>query len=168
MAKAKTKKTAHRIAQKGKPRGKPFEPGNKYAFKKGEIANPGGRPKSISGAYKAWLEQIDDETGFTHAQLVAQAQGQRAIIAHDTTAAKELRQATEGDTLKTWQSEIIDALKNGNLTPEQVVKELGIDDARSILIAAGAAIPTSASQPTSTEPTTGTDAAGEAGAGAAQ
>lgn len=133
---------------KKKPRGKPFEQGNPYAFKKGDewTGNPGGRPKSVSGAYKAWLEQVDEATGLTHAQLVAQAQGAKAITQADTNAAKELRQATEGDTFKfsTWQNELIDALKSGNLTPEQVVKELGIDDARAILVAAGAAVPAGA------------------------
>lgn len=88
--------------KKGKPRGKgkPFEPGNLYRFPKGVSGNPGGRPKLLSEAYRAWLALIDEKTGLTHAELVAQSQGQRAIIAYDTTAAKELRQATEGDLIR--------------------------------------------------------------------
>jgi len=129
--KKKHVKPTFKTTQKKEPRGKPFEPGNRYGFKPGASGNPGGRPKLISGAYKLWLEQIDDETGLTHAQLVAQAQGQRAIIAYDTTAAKELRQATEGDTLKVFaemSDDELDKFISERITDVQGTPSGGVDD----------------------------------------
>lgn len=50
-------------------------------------------------------------------------------------------------TLNVWQDELVKAVKEGRLKPEDVVRELGLEDARSILIAAGAAIPESVAEP---------------------
>ena len=49
-------------------------------------------------------------------------------------------------TLNVWQDELVKAVKEGRLKPEDVVRELGLDDARSILIAAGAPIPASVAE----------------------
>ncbi len=83
---------------KRKPRGKAFEPGNPWRWPKGVSGNPSGRPATVSGAYKAWLElPYDKDPTMTNAQAMAVAQG---FAAHqgDVQAAKEIRQATEGDT----------------------------------------------------------------------
>lgn len=52
---------------------------------------------------------------------------------------------TERIKLESWQDEIVKLLKAGTLKPEDVIKELGADDARPILITAGQAISDSAS-----------------------
>jgi hypothetical protein len=80
---------------KPKPRGRPFQPGNPWAIKKGEVRNPGGRPKLLSHAYLDWLKSENDD-GVTNASGVALALGQKAVEG-DISAARELRQTTEGD-----------------------------------------------------------------------
>ena len=113
-------------------------------FPKGVSGNPGGRPKLLGESYRDWLAKINSE-GMTNAEAVALAMGVQAIKG-DVSAAREIRAATEGDkiTLATWQTEIIEALKVGKLTAQQVLDELGMDDARAILVAAGQTVPQSA------------------------
>ena len=81
----------------------------------------------------------------TNAELIANA-ALVAALGGDVSAMREIRAATEGEkiTLTSWQSEIVDALKKGNLTPQQVIDEIGIDDARAILVAAGTVVISSA------------------------
>jgi len=52
----------------------PWEPG-------GPSPNPGGRPKKtlLSDASREWLEQVDEKTGKTNAQLAAEAVGKKLI-----------------------------------------------------------------------------------------
>lgn len=63
--------------------------------------NPGGRAKHVSRAYIKHLETVvDKETGETNADLIAKEQIRKASSAKDdgsTAAAREIRQATEGD-----------------------------------------------------------------------
>lgn len=136
--------------RKGHPQTNPNSLANLApAWKKGDPSpNPTGRPKLLGESYKAWLEKVPE--GFdkdgkprnpdreTNATLVARAIG-LAALQGDVSAAKEIRAATEGEkiTLATWQTEIVDALERGALTAQQVIDELGMDDARAILIAAG-------------------------------
>ncbi len=104
---ATTKKTTgKRVAQNSgfrpkKPKRKApstaFKPGNPWRIPKGQTLNPGGRPKLLSNAYREWLEHTDDK-GTTNAAKVALAMGEQAA-AGDIQAAKEFRQATEGDRL---------------------------------------------------------------------
>ena len=83
--------------KKRKPRGKPLEPGNIWRWPKGVSGNPSGRPATVSGAYKAWLElPYDKDPSMTNAQALAMAQG-HAAQPGDVAAAREIRQATEGD-----------------------------------------------------------------------
>ncbi len=49
--------------------------------------------------------------------------------------------------LETWQSEIVELLKSGRISAEEVIQELGFDDARQLLIAAGTPIPARAPAP---------------------
>lgn len=86
---------AQKNAGHAKPRGKPFQSGNPWAIKKGEVRNPGGRPKLLSHAYMDWLK-AENEQGVTNASGVALALGNRAVDG-DISAARELRQTTEGD-----------------------------------------------------------------------
>lgn len=48
--------------------------------------------------------------------------------------------------MQSWQDEIVAHLKAGSLTAQDVIDEIGLDDARPLLIAAGAPIPESASE----------------------
>jgi len=109
--------------------------------------NPSGRPKLLGDSYKAMLARINetDPQKRTNAELIANA-ALVAALGGDVSAMREIRSATEGEkiTLTSWQSEIVDALKKGNLTPQQVIDEIGIDDARAILVAAGTVVISSA------------------------
>ncbi len=91
----KPKKTAE---NSGKTRRKgQFAHGNKWRWPKGVSGNPGGRPATLSGAYKAWLElPYAKDPSMTNAQAIAAAQGEWALDG-DASAAREIRQATEGD-----------------------------------------------------------------------
>ena len=109
--------------------------------------NPSGRPKLLGDSYKAMLARVNeqDPEKRTNAELIANA-ALVAALGGDVSAMREIRSATEGEkiTLTSWQSEIVDALKKGNLTPQQVIDEIGIDDARAILVAAGTVVISSA------------------------
>lgn len=88
-----------RRAKKKRVRGRPFEPGNPWRFPVGVSANAGGRKRLID-AHQESLAAMDPETGKTVAQLVSEKICELAI-AGDISAARELRQATEGDTVHT-------------------------------------------------------------------
>jgi len=62
-------------------RGPSPEVGKATQFKPGNSANPGGRPKKtlLSDASREWLEQVDEKTGKTNAQLAAEAVGKKLI-----------------------------------------------------------------------------------------
>lgn len=97
--------------KKGRVRGTTFEKGNPYAWKKGQSGNPRGKAKGngitvISKAYTAKLSQkvapeVAEALGFdpehppTWAEAMATGMITRAI-SHDTAAAKEVREVTEG------------------------------------------------------------------------
>jgi len=72
---------------------------------------------------------------------------------HDPKAASDRRVFLEmtGDykpkstvQMQSWQDEVVALLKEGQLTAQEVIDELGLDDARQLLIAAGAPVPASA------------------------
>lgn len=107
--------------KKGGP-GRPFKPGNPWAIKKGEVRNPGGRPKLVSGAYREWLE-FEDDKGVTNAAKVAFAMGVKAVEG-DTSAAREIRQTTEGDKL---------TFDITRLTDEQLARVASGEDIRAVL-----------------------------------
>jgi hypothetical protein len=125
--------SAENSAKKRK-RGKPFPKGNPWRFQPGQSGNPGGRPKALRDAYTEWLK-LANKSGVTNAMFIASSLGSRAVIG-DTNAAREIRMATEGTTINTWQGEIVGLLKDGKVTPQEVVEELG-DDATELLVAAG-------------------------------
>lgn len=121
---------------------------NLKPFKPGQSGNPGGRPKLLGESYKAWLEKYNESVQMTNAEAVASAMGLQALRG-DVGAAREIRAATEGDKVvfeDAWKREVIELLKAGRISPQDVIEALGIDDARSILIAAGAAVPAGASE----------------------
>lgn len=153
-----------------KPRGKPFEKGNKIgnhfksrAENNGELdprINPGGRPRIVGDAYKSVLQSTypikfmtDDErervieyTGnelqdITYAEQIALSVSTAAALG-DVQAAREIRQTTEGDklALQTWQIEIVDMLRRREVTPQQVIDQFGFEDAEPILVAAGVVV----------------------------
>src|SRR2546423_1520209 len=65
-------------------------------YQKGKSGNPGGRPgNSIRDATHEWLKQIDAKTGKTNAELVAQAQGKKALKG-DIAAYNAFADRTEG------------------------------------------------------------------------
>lgn len=87
-----------------------FVHGNKWRWPKGVSGNPGGRPATLSGAYKAWLElPYAKDPSMTNAQAIAAAQGEWALDG-DATAAREIRQATEGDTTTNTSTITIDSV----------------------------------------------------------
>jgi len=80
---------------------------NLRPFQKGRSGNPGGRPKGfISDATRDWLRIIDSKTGKTNAELVALAQGKKALEG-ETNAYCALRDTTEGRPTQTQHHEIV-------------------------------------------------------------
>lgn len=69
-----------------------------YQFKPGQSGNPGGRPKLLSGAYRAMLAEVNprDSEGRTNAEIIAVAARVEALKG-DVSAMREIRSATEGD-----------------------------------------------------------------------
>lgn len=103
-------KTMPRPKRKAAPRGLPFQPGNPWRFPLGQSGNPGGRPRMLSETYTEWLNLTDEKTGLTNAHLVAASQGEQAILG-ETKAAREIRQATEGDLTRIVGMSDADLLK---------------------------------------------------------
>lgn len=137
----------------------PNPPPIEHQFKPGQSGNPTGRPKLLGEAYKAKLARAvpGDEEGRTYAEVMADAIALE-VIKGDVAAAREIRSATEGDRVvfeDAWKSEIVEHLKAGHISPQDVIEAIGLDDARSLIIAAGAVIPAIASEP---KDATGTDA----------
>jgi len=122
-----------------------------HEWPKGVSGNPGGKPKRLSNAYAEWFELVnpDDPLHRTNVELVADAVGRAAREFGDVAAAREMRQATEGDrlALTSWQSEIVDALKQQLLTAAEVVTQLGLEQATPLLLAAGLPQPTALATP---------------------
>lgn len=96
---------------KKKPRGRPFQKGNKWTVKPGEVRNPKGGPKGsklISKAYNVLLSskvpaKIAKEHGLTNvtwAELIAMGMA-KAAAGGETPAAKEIREVTEGKLAET-------------------------------------------------------------------
>jgi hypothetical protein len=80
---------------------------NLRPWKKGQSGNPGGRPKElISDASREWLTRINQKTGKTNAELVAEAQGKKALKGN-TPAYNALADRTEGKPAQMQQHEII-------------------------------------------------------------
>jgi len=115
-----------------------FKPGNVWRWPKGTSGNPGGRPKGLSDAYRQWLElPAQENPDLTNAQAIAAMQVYRAKYG-DVTAAKEIRQATEGDRLTTWKDEVIALLRSGAISVTDVLEEFP-DDGQQLVVAAGLA-----------------------------
>lgn len=146
-AAVKVKLSAQNSAKlKGKPRGKPFEPDNPYKFKsKAELGgvldpkiNAGGRPKLLGESYRAMLAQVDekDPQQRTNAERIAETLGKKARNG-DVSAAREIRSATEGEKIRTWRDDVIDLLRAGAVSPEDVIAEIGNDLASELIVASG-------------------------------
>lgn len=116
-------------------KGKPFEPGNPWRFIPGKSGNAGGRPKLLSDAYREWLA-AEDKHGITNAAHITLAVGDKAL-GGDAQAVREIRQATEGERIRAWQDDVIDLLRAGKVSVEDVVRELGDEQAAPIVAAAG-------------------------------
>jgi Family of unknown function (DUF5681) len=90
-----------------KSSGKPGRVENLKPWKIGQSGNPGGRPKGlVSDATREWLKLIDRKTGKTNAELIAQAQGKRALKG-ETNAYCAMRDTSEGRPAQTQQHEIV-------------------------------------------------------------
>lgn len=119
--------------------------------------NARGRPKAIGASYTAvleslypmhlltpeQLERVQQYTGnveavITYAEAIALSVVTIATLG-DVSAAREIRTATEGNKIifATWQTDIIDALKQKMLSADEVIDRLGFEQAQPILIAAG-------------------------------
>lgn len=102
MAKSKAKRPrkSQLTAKKDDQRGKnPNSLANLEAhkFAPGQSGNPSGRPKLLGESYREWLAKLNTN-GMTNAEAVALAMGIEAMKG-DVSAAREIRAATEGDTL---------------------------------------------------------------------
>lgn len=100
MAKQSKKKTKKSTPQNrgrtgGKRRG--GTPPVEHQFKPGQSGNPGGRPKSklITRAYQEILERVDEKSGKTFAEIIAEVV---VLAAKDKNlpAVKEITDRTEG------------------------------------------------------------------------
>jgi len=81
--------------------------GKATRFQPGQSGNPTGRPKNLlSDASRDWLKRIDEKTGKTNAELVAEAQGKVALEG-DTSSYCAIRDTTEGRPAQTQQHEIV-------------------------------------------------------------
>jgi len=145
--KTKKPKSVAAISKKpGKKKPPPtngFKEGNEYRFKPGQSGNPSGRPKILSGSYSQMLEEevpqeiLPEQLKGQHlnyAQLIAKRQGIEAAKGN-VQSAREIRSATEGERIRGWQDDIIDGLRNGFLTQEEVIDVLGEEVTTEILIA---------------------------------
>lgn len=113
-----------------------FKGPNATSWKPGQSGNPKGRPRTtlLSTAYKRWLgEDCFDKALIAHVGLdpsktwswadVISLGMVKAAIAGKTTAAKEIRESTEGSTLAIkpdWQG----VLKDMGVDPEEALKTL--------------------------------------------
>jgi len=153
MTKRKTRIRARIHGSGGdKPESRQFKPGLKrrggnpnpppppkeYQFKPGQSGNPGGRPKLLGDAYRAQLAKPvpGDPEGRTYAEAIAQAMAIESFKGN-VPAAREVRSATEGERIRTWRDEVIDLLRKGEITPDDVIAEFGADEAQPLLVAAG-------------------------------
>jgi len=116
----------------------PPPPPKEYQFKPGESGNPGGRPKLLSDAYRAQLAKPmpGDAEGRTYAEVIAWGMA-LAASKDNVPAAREMRQATEGERIRTWRDDVIDLLRKGEITPDDVIAEFGSDEAQPLIVAAG-------------------------------
>jgi uncharacterized protein DUF5681 len=100
-------------------RGPSPDVGKATQFKPGVSPNPGGRPKDlVSDAQKDLLKKIDEATGKTNAELVAEAQ-LKVALSGDTSAYCAIRDTTEG---RPQQKVTVDG--TGNADPYERAKEL--------------------------------------------
>lgn len=126
---------------KGKPRGKPFPPGNPTRWPPGKSANPGGKPRVFSKLSEAYAQLMGEECYLdpyhrTWGECAAEGMF-KASFKGNPAATKEIRQALEGDRIRTWQDDVIQALKEGKIKPEDIIRELGDEVAKPIIVAAG-------------------------------
>ena len=148
MAKPKTKVKATQQARnygKGVSPISGTAPPVEHQFRPGQSGNPGGRPKLLGESYRQMLARVDehDKQQRTNAEIIADKLREVIVQKGDVGAAREIRSATEGDKLilATWQTEMVDALKQGQITAHDVIAELGREQAIPLLIAAGQAVP---------------------------
>lgn len=117
--------------------------------------NRAGRPKVLSDAYKRVLASIfppdmispefmrlvekyaGEGNEISYAERIALGQAMKAA-GGDTHAAREVRESTEGLKVRTWRDEVIDLLRAGTITPDQLKTELDNDElTHELIIAAG-------------------------------
>lgn len=99
MEKSKLEKVVARLPKrKGKPRGKPFAPGNKWRFPQGISANPGGRAKKLGESLTKLLSMQDPETKKIMADILAEKMFEDAMNG-SWLDRREIRLATEGETI---------------------------------------------------------------------
>ena len=121
---------------KKRPRGKPFEKGNKVGFQKGESANPGGKPKvhqRIGAQYAAKLvepappeiiQSLSLKKNSTWLDAIATGMLRRAAEG-DVAAAREIREVTEGRVPAALNLEGKIDYSAGQTAKQQLMKMLG-------------------------------------------
>jgi hypothetical protein len=121
---------------KQRPRGKPFEKGNKLGFRKGESANPGGKPKvhqrigaqyaakSVEPAPREVIQAIGLKKNSTWLDAIAIGMLRRAAEG-DVSAAREIREVTEGRVPAALNLEGKIDYSAGQTAKQQLMKMLG-------------------------------------------
>lgn len=122
-AKKKTKKSTpqNRGRTGGKRRG--GTPPVEHQFKPGQSGNPGGRPKTklITQAYQEILERVDEMSGKTFAEIIAEVVVQEAK-SKNLPAVKEITDRTEGKPMQPFEH-------SGNVGVDTVITMFDLDRA---------------------------------------
>jgi hypothetical protein len=130
-----------KIPQPQKANSTSFKPGNPTRFPAGVSPNPGGKPRVFRLMSEAYAQLMKEECYLdpyhrTWGEVAAEGM-MKASAKGNPAAAKEVRQALEGDRIRTWQDDVIQALKEGKINPEDIIRELGDEIAKPIITAAG-------------------------------
>ena len=126
-----------KVRSKLRPRGKPFKKGDRHSFQfqPGQSGNPGGKPKvhqTLSMNYEAQLRSfapvkvcraMDLPAKSTWAQVIAAGMVRRAMT--DVSAAREIREVTEGRVPAALNLEGKIDYSAGQTAKQQLMKILG-------------------------------------------
>lgn len=148
-ARSASVRTPTKLKRKGHPQTNPNSLANlKPPWRAGDPSpNPSGKPKLLGEAYKKYLALppnpkfvalLSDwgDVPKTNAELIAA----RAILdaaSGNDGARREIRAATEGEKLRTWEDDLADLVREGTATVDDVRAEFGNEIAARIFVRLG-------------------------------